>query len=117
MDNCDAETDDNGAVGEESEWDERVSSAEPFPDSESNDRDTSANQKGDAVTVRPTGSLSVCNRYGDEDHAESSDEEKETEKIELPEDGLDFLPGGAIRALLRSKGGLGLVADLYPTET
>lgn len=75
MNNGDEEADNDGAVGEESEGDERVTSSETFPNSESDDRNSSANEECDTVSIRPVRAFAVCDSDGDEDHSEPCYEE------------------------------------------
>jgi len=112
MNDRNEETDDDGAVREESERNERVTSSETFPQTESDDRNSTANEKRDAVTVRPVRPFPVGDGDGDKDHTETGDEEKETDEVELPEYGEELLLERASRDLLGSELRFELLSDL-----
>jgi len=99
VDNRDEEADDDGAVGEEGEGNQRVTSDESFPKSECDDTDSSNRKERNTVRVTPVRSLSVGDGDSDENHTETGDEEEKSEEIELPEYGLSLLPESASRAV------------------
>ena len=103
VDDGDDKTSDDGSILEEVERNERVFSTEFLPENESDHRETSNDKERDRascarpsaivdrkssdgrLTIAPSGSISVSSRDGDEDHSRTSDEENQSDDVQLVE--------------------------------